>query len=61
MRDERRYHLTKPVLDRCRLCWFPMTPDPRQVEMGEERVYYRCPRCLGSFPIRRSDLASMNP
>ena len=60
MNSDRRYRVPRRPLDRCRLCWAPMTPDPDQVEIGEQFIYYHCPRCLGSFPIRQSDLALMD-
>ena len=61
MHSERRFRVTDRPIDRCRLCWSSIAPDRDHVEYGEELVYYRCPRCLGSFPIRKSDLKSMDP
>ncbi|HLG66469.1 MAG TPA: hypothetical protein VKV36_01195 [Acidimicrobiales bacterium] len=56
MPTERRYH-AQGFPDRCRLCWSTFTPDRGQVEVAERYVYYRCPNCGCSFPIRRGDLA----
>jgi len=46
-------------LHSCRLCWQPVTLDARYVEEAGQHLYFRCPHCGGSFPIRRSDTGSL--
>lgn len=43
----------------CRLCFRPIEWRPEHLEHGELHIYYRCPECGGSFPIRHSDVATM--
>ncbi|MGD0380707.1 MAG: hypothetical protein ABSC30_12060 [Acidimicrobiales bacterium] len=35
-----------------------MVLEPEYVEATEQHVYVRCPHCMGSFPIRHSDVAT---
>lgn len=44
------------ALKTCRLCWKPITIEAKYVEEDPPRVYFRCPHCLNSFPIRHSDI-----
>lgn len=43
-------------LQSCRLCWKPITLDAQHVEEAELYLYFRCPNCGRSFPIRRRDM-----
>jgi hypothetical protein len=48
-------------LHSCRLCWKELAVDTEKVERtgpGEGQFFFRCPYCLGSFPIRRDDVVS---
>ncbi len=40
----------------CRLCWRTVVLEPEDIEVTEQHVYARCPKCQGSFPIRHSDM-----
>ncbi len=46
-------------LHTCRLCFRPIEWSTEHLEYEEVHVYYRCPECRGSFPIRHSDVAAM--
>ena len=39
----------------CRLCWKPITIEARYIEDSAVHVYFRCPSCGHSFPIRDRD------
>ena len=47
---------TSGSLRMCRMCWKPISIERRYVEVVPPHVYFRCPSCGQSFPIRRSDV-----
>jgi len=54
---DRRFRAATPSLaHECRLCWRTVVLEPQDIEVTEQHVYVRCPKCGGSFPIRHSDL-----
>jgi hypothetical protein len=56
--SERRWR-TKANLVSCRLCWKSITVDHDALESSGPGapVYFRCPHCGGSFPVRKTDMA----
>jgi len=58
-RGERRLSSPDRVLVTCRLCWRSIEWAAEHLEYGELHVYYRCPHCGGSFPVRHTDAAKM--
>lgn len=46
-------------LETCRLCWRPIDWSAEHLEYEEMHVYYRCPHCGSAFPVRHSDVATM--
>jgi hypothetical protein len=54
-RSNRRARLNG-ALKTCRLCWRPISIEAQYIEEDPPRVYFRCPHCAHSFPIRRSDI-----
>jgi hypothetical protein len=59
--EERRWAPAARHLDTCRLCFgsIEWVADHLEHEYGDVHVFYRCPECGGSFPIRHSDAATM--
>ena len=39
----------------CRICWTPITIAAENIEVDSRHVYFRCPKCGHSFPVRHSD------
>lgn len=58
---DRRLAPAEEHLHTCRLCFRPIEWSTEHLEHEEVHVYYRCPECGGSFPIRHSDVATMGP
>ena len=59
---DRRFRVSVPWLrPECRLCWHTVDLKPEHVEATHQHVYVRCPNCGGSFPIRHSDIETLQP
>jgi Zn finger protein HypA/HybF involved in hydrogenase expression len=57
---DRRFRVSGPRLrPECRLCWHTVDLGPEHVEATQQHVYVRCPNCGGSFPIRHSDIETL--
>ena len=56
---ERRYRPPEsddgPIRMPCRLCYTLIDLEPDRLEETSVHIFYRCPSCGGSFPIRRED------
>ena len=60
--SERRFKADsdlEPGTRLCRLCFTIVVLKPAYIEVTERYVCVRCPHCGHPFPIRRSDLQSM--
>jgi hypothetical protein len=60
---ERRFRSWDPSLKPghrpCRLCLRVVAPGSDAIETTDMHVYIRCPECGGSFPIRHSDVPTL--
>ncbi len=59
LRERRFRAATTSLTHECRLCWRPLVLEPHLIEATDQHIYLRCPHCMGSFPIRHSDLGAL--